>query len=377
MVGTSARHELEPPTVRDGRRATPPAHRLRPGTELAGRYRVLGVLGEGGWGVVYRARDLTLELDVALKVLHPSIASDPSRAAAFRNEVRVARMVTHPNVCRLHDLVEASGACFITMELVAGEALSARIARGPLPLPEALRILRDVASGLAAAHAAGIIHRDLKPANVLLAGDRALIADFGIACERRACERRVAGAGPLTVVGTRGYMAPEQATGAAIDARIDVYALGLLAMALVTDQRASQAINRTVHASDDLPPAIIDPTPWLDGVDPELAAVIRDCLAIAPGDRPRDAGAVLPRLEALAPTARLLAAPPAAARLLAATITAPTAAAIATTPATAPAAPVARLDRAVARWHRRLIVPGVLGTAVLLALAWLAAHAVR
>jgi serine/threonine protein kinase len=353
MVGSSARHELEPPTVRDGaRRATPPAHRLRPGTELAGRYRVFGVLGEGGWGVVYRARDLTLELDVALKVLHPSIASDPSRAAAFRNEVRVARMVTHPNVCRLHDLVETPGACFITMELIAGEALSARLARGPLSLPEALRILRDVASGLAAAHAAGIIHRDLKPANVLLAGDRALIADFGIACEHRA------DTGPRTVVGTRGYMAPEQATGASIDARIDVYALGLLALTLVTDQRASQAVSRTLHPSDDLPPAIVDPVPWIDGVVPELAAVIRDCLAIAPGDRPRDAGAVLPRLEALAPTARLLAAPPA------------------TAIAAAPATPVARLDRAVARWHRRLIVPGVLGTAVLLALA-LAALAAR
>jgi serine/threonine protein kinase len=305
-----AQRGLDVPTLCEGARAARPASALRPGTELADRYRVLDRLGEGGWGVVYRARDLTLELDVALKLLHPEVAHDPTKVAVFRHEVRIARMVTHPNVCRLHDLVATPSSCFITMEYVAGEPLSARLARGRLARPEALRVLRDVTRGLAAAHAAGVIHRDLKPANVLVTGERAVIADFGVACEGRTL-----GDGPHKVVGTRGYMAPEQTTGAPIDARVDVYALGLLAVILLTGQRppltmtctlaeraeatGAQATGAT-DAADGVP---FDPAALLDGepaLAPALVALIRDCLATSPAARPRDAGAVLRRIAALA-----------------------------------------------------------------------------
>ena len=127
-------------------------------------------------GAVYRARDLTLDADIAVKVLDREVACDPKRVEYFRNEVRIARKVTHPNVCRLHDLVEADGLWLITMQYVEGSSLADRLRRdGALPVAEALRILRDIAAGLAAAHEAGVVHRDLKPANVLLlaAGDGA------------------------------------------------------------------------------------------------------------------------------------------------------------------------------------------------------------
>jgi len=273
--------DLEAPTLREGARAAPRPGRLAAGSELAGRYRILELLGEGGMGVVYRARDLSLDLDVALKLLHPGIAGDPDKLAVFRNEVRVGRMVTHPNVCRLHDLVDGAGSCFITMEHVAGEPLSARLARGRLALPDALRVLRDVARGLAAAHAAGVVHRDLKPSNVLLAGERAVIADFGIAGECRALA-----AGPQHAAGTRGFMAPEQIAGTALDARVDVYALGVLGFLLATGSRPSA-----------LPVAELG----FAGLPADLAALLADCLAAEPAERPRDAGAVLRRLDELAP----------------------------------------------------------------------------
>jgi tetratricopeptide (TPR) repeat protein len=284
--------ELEPPTRREGApRARLPPGTLRTGVTLAGRYRIASVLGIGGMGIVYLARDLTLELDIALKVLHPRIAHDAAKLAFFRNEVRVARMVTHPNVCRLHDLEERPDSCFITMEYIAGESLAARLARGPIELSAALAILRDVASGLSAAHAAGVVHRDLKPSNVLMTRDRAVVADFGIASEGSAL-----GAGRQSVAGTPGYMAPEQASGGPLDTRVDVYAFGVLAFVLTTG-----------HLPPEIAPTVAEPTAvpemaalssTLTALPPGLAALIADCVATAPADRPRDAGEVLRRLDA-------------------------------------------------------------------------------
>jgi hypothetical protein len=290
-------NEREAPTMREGaaRIEPPAAAQLRIGTTLAGRFVIVGVLGEGGWGVVYRARDQTLEIDVALKVLHPRIASDHAKLAFFRNEVRVARKVTHPNVCRLHDLVEVADTCFITMEYVAGESLLARLQRGRLAPDHARRVLRDVTAGLAASHAAGVIHRDLKPSNVLVAADRAVVADFGIAGEDR-----VLAAGPQRVVGTRGYMAPEQATGAPIDARADVYALGVLAFLVLTGVRPPQV--PTLSLSSHTPPPVLlldELAPHLRDQPPALTALILACLAADPAHRPADAGAVLARLARL------------------------------------------------------------------------------
>ena len=207
------------------------------GKLISKRYRILEHVGEGGMGAVYRARDTVLDAEVALKRLHPDVADDRDKVAFFRNEVRIARRITHPNVCRLHDLDDGPDGCFITMEYVDGESLASRLRSGSLPHLEAMRILRAVAAGLAAAHAAGVIHRDLKPSNILLADERVVIADFGIASEGV-----LLASGPQSVAGTVGYMAPEQARGEPLDARADVYAFGVLACVLLTGARPTPAI---------------------------------------------------------------------------------------------------------------------------------------
>lgn len=200
------------------------------GATLGERYRVLEYLGRGGMGVVYRARDTQLCTDIALKLVAPEVSGDPDRLEALRAEVRLARLVTHPNVCRIHDLEQADAELFVTMELIDGESVQARLEReGCLPLEAARRILHDVVVGLIAIHASGVVHRDLKLSNVLLdaATGRAIIADFGVAF---AIDR-----GSDGIAGTPGYMAPEQAAGAAVDARADVFALGALARRMLGD----------------------------------------------------------------------------------------------------------------------------------------------
>src|SRR5579859_3600882 len=144
------------------------------GVTLAGRYALLSILGQGGMGLVYRATDLELEQEIAIKVLHPALTADPDALARFKREVITARAITHPNVIRIHDFGVATnstpgipGQAFISMELLPGGTLADRIIRGPVPLPEALSIGAALCEGLQAAHAQGVIHRDLKPQNVL------------------------------------------------------------------------------------------------------------------------------------------------------------------------------------------------------------------
>ena len=145
--------------------------RFPPGTVLAGRYRVLGLLGRGGMGEVYRADDLKLGQPVALKFLPESAARNPDRLARFHSEVRIARQVSHPNVCRVYDIGEIDGAAFLSMEYVDGEDLGSLLRRiGRLPGDKALEIARKLCAGLAAAHDKGVLHRDLKPANIMLDG---------------------------------------------------------------------------------------------------------------------------------------------------------------------------------------------------------------
>src|SRR5690606_1908789 len=255
------------------------------GAVLGQRYRLLELLGQGGMGAVYRARDLTLEADVAVKILAPEVAGDPARVEYFRNEVRTARKVTHPAVCRLHDLVESDGLWLITMQYAAGESLADRLRRGPvLPVAESLGVLADVAAGLAAAHRAGVVHRDLKPANVLLArGEaRALVADFGIASDVTQLARAT-----VDVAGTRGYMSPEQAAGRAVDARRDVYAFGVLAHRMLTGELPATAPSR-VGVTDVGGPAARLP----EAAPPGLITLIDRCLAGEPDDRPADGAAI-------------------------------------------------------------------------------------
>lgn len=206
--------------------------RLATGTVLAARFRIENVLGLGGMGVVYRATDLALDIPVALKLLRPELAARPDSFERFRQELLTARQVSSARVVRIHDLAQDEGQWFITMDLIEGDALDRRIDReGALPPDQAIAIARQLAEGLAAAHAKGVVHRDLKPANVLLdAQGNAYITDFGVA--------RSLASGGLTqsgaVIGTPDYLSPEQARGEPVDGRSDLYALGLILYEMLT-----------------------------------------------------------------------------------------------------------------------------------------------
>ena len=204
---------------------------LPPGDQL-GRYEIVDLLGEGSMGEVYRARDLRLGRDVALKVLRPELAADPERLGRFEREARAASALNHPNVVSLFDVGEHEGAPYLVTELLEGETLRDRCGRGRIPLSEALSIAAQIVEGLDAAHSKGIVHRDLKPENVfLLPGGRVKVLDFGLAKLLEGED----GTGPGenivvttagTVLGTVEYMAPEQMRGQAADHRADLYSLG-------------------------------------------------------------------------------------------------------------------------------------------------------
>lgn len=204
--------------------------RLQAGSAFGTRYRILQRLGEGGMGIVYKAWDDQLSIPVALKLIRPEAMTDPVAALQmerrFKRELVLARQVTHKNVVRIHDLGELGTFKYFTMPFIEGQDLGAVIAReGKLPVARGLRIARQVAAGLSAAHELGIVHRDLKPENVMLdADDTAVIMDFGLARTNDGANLTMTGA----VMGTLGYMAPEQARGEAIDQRVDIYAWGLL-----------------------------------------------------------------------------------------------------------------------------------------------------
>lgn len=205
---------------------------FRSGDVIADRFRVERLLGMGGMGVVYLAHDLKLDVDVALKLLRPELASRPDAFERFRQELLLARQVSSPHVVRIHDLVQHGPAWLISMDFVAGESLEHRLDRGgPLPPAEAIAITRQLALGLAAAHQRQVVHRDLKPANVLLTeGGDALITDFGVA--RSAGVTGITGSG--VVIGTPDYLSPEQARAETVDGRSDLYALGLILFEMLT-----------------------------------------------------------------------------------------------------------------------------------------------
>jgi tetratricopeptide (TPR) repeat protein len=222
------------PPLKDTDTGTDLARRLAPGTLVAGRYRVVAIAGIGGMGVIYKARDEELDVDVALKVLRPDLGADPDWIARFRRELVLARQVTHRNVVRIHDIGESQGLRFLTMRYVEGRSLLEILrAEGALPVDRAVRIVRQVAEALQHAHEAGVVHRDLKPGNILVeADDTAYVTDFGVA--------RSLGREGLTrtgaIVGTPEYLSPEQVAGEAIDGRSDLYALGILFYEILTGE---------------------------------------------------------------------------------------------------------------------------------------------
>src|SRR6476646_1644889 len=245
-----------------------------PGAIFAGRYRMLERLGRGGMGEVWCADDLVLHTQVALKV---GRSASPEGRERLLNEVRLARQITHPAVCRVFDVGDAEGGIFYTMELVRGEDLASLVRRvGRLPSEKVVDIALQLCAGLAAAHAQGVLHRDLKPANVMIDDHGAVrITDFGIAITRTEASGRSA------LTGTPAYMAPEQRTfGASLSEQTDLYALGLVLYELVTG-------GPPVLGANGNPPA--SPSTLVPNVDPALDQIVIQALAADPAARPPSA----------------------------------------------------------------------------------------
>ncbi len=256
--------------------------RFTPGAVVAGRYRIVGLLGRGGMGEVYRADDLKLGQPVALKFLPPHLEKDSERLALLFHEVKIARQITHPNVCRVYDLGEADGVYFLSMEYIDGEDLSSLLRRiGRLPWGKALETARQVAAGLAAAHEAGILHRDLKPANLMIDGQgQARVTDFGLAALSDTVH------GPAVRSGTPAYMAPEQLAGREVTVRSDIYALGLVLYELFTGERAFAADSVTASSLSRPVATPAPPSTLRDGFDPAVERLLLRCLAPEPANRP-------------------------------------------------------------------------------------------
>lgn len=278
--------------------------RFETGTRLGTRYRIVALLGRGGMGEVYRADDLELGQSVALKFLPESVSRNAAELARFRNEVRVARQIAHPNVCRVYDIGEIDGHVFLSMEYIDGEDLASVLRRMGRPSTDkALEIARQICLGLAAAHEAGMLHRDLKPANVMIDGrGRARITDFGLAglADELAREGRIAG--------TPGYMAPEQLKDGRASARSDLYALGLVLYEVFTGRRAFTATSLADMRQQQESGSFTSLTDLVRDLDPAVERVVLRCLETDPESRPASAYAVLGALPGGDPLAAALAA---------------------------------------------------------------------
>ncbi len=248
------------------------------GTMLAERYEIIALLGEGGMGAVYKARDNELDRLVAIKLIRPELASNPEILGRFKQELILAREVTHRNVIRIFDLGQASGLKFITMQFVEGRDLRAVLReRGKLPPAEGVQIISQVCRALESAHAAGVVHRDLKPQNIMLdPNDRVYVMDFGIAHSLETPGMTQTGA----LLGTPEYMSPEQAKGIKVDARSDLFAVGIIFYELLTGispYKAETALATLLKRTQErpLPPSEVDPT-----IPKPISDVIMKCLEI-------------------------------------------------------------------------------------------------
>jgi serine/threonine-protein kinase len=252
------------------------------GTVLANRYRIIGLLGKGGMGEVYKAEDLELDQLVALKFLPETFSNNEELLRRFRGEVKTARRVSHGNVCKVFDIGEVEGLYYLSMEYIDGDDLSLLLGRiGRLPSDKATEISRQICMGLSAIHKVGILHRDLKPANIIIdSRGEARITDFGIA----GLEEDVQG--EESRVGTPAYMSPEQIAGKEVTRKSDIYSLGLLLYEIFTGKQAFQA---------DTIPELLDQhttaTPMraseiITGIDPLVEDLIAQCLEKDPSHRP-------------------------------------------------------------------------------------------
>lgn len=298
-TGTEAPTSLGPPASTPAMSSADSGQhgRFLPGTMVAGRYRIVGLLGRGGMGEVYRADDLKLGQQVALKFLPGRMVADDEQVKRLFDEVRMARNVSHPNVCRVWDVSETEGMHYVSMEYVDGEDLSSLLRRiGRLPEDKAVEIARQLCAALAAAHDEGILHRDLKPANVMLDGrGRVKLTDFGLSA---VAEVRA---------GTPIYMAPEQLDGTGVSVQSDLYSLGLVLHELFTGKRVFEAdgfdeLSRLHQTS------MTTSLTRTSGLDPAVDRVIQRCLEKDPDKRPKSALAVAAGLPGADPLAAALAA---------------------------------------------------------------------
>ncbi len=302
-------HPSDAPTVFD---LVPPSSRLRTtspefeglnsadvfqeGTVLGGRYKILRVLGQGGMGSVYQARDQELDRVIALKVIRPELASNPGILQRFKQELILSRNVTHKNVVRIYDMGEAGGTKFITMEYVDGEDLRGLLSRiGKLTPSEAVDVIQQIGRALEAAHAEGVIHRDLKPQNVMRDPQgRVVVMDFGLARSLEAPGMTQTGA----LVGTLEYMSPEQAMGSELDQRSDIFALGLIFFELLAGKvpyKADTAIASLMRRTQERAIPVCD----LDNSVPKsLSAIVSRCLERDRNDRFQNARELLQQLDA-------------------------------------------------------------------------------
>ena len=279
---------------------------LAPGTRL-GPYEIIGLLGAGGMGEVYRARDTRLDRMVAVKVLATAFASDQQLRERFEREARSIAALNHPHICTLHDIGHEGDLAFLVMEILDGETLAARLARGALPLEQALRHAIEIAGALDKAHRAGIVHRDLKPGNIMLTKAGAKLLDFGLAKREMPA---VAGSGlsvfPTTppnlttqgtILGTFQYMAPEQLEGREADARTDIFAFGTVLYEMVTGKKAFEGKSQVgligaILERDPAPVSMIQPTS-----PAALDRVVQRCLAKDPDERWQSAGDLAAQLK--------------------------------------------------------------------------------
>jgi serine/threonine protein kinase len=278
--------------------------RFTPGAIIGERYRIVALLGRGGMGEVYRAEDLRLAQVVAIKFLPEALSRDASALARFHSEVRVARQVSHPNVCRVFDIGDAEGIPFLTMEYVDGEDIASLIRRiGRLPQDKATEISRQICAGLAAAHERGVVHRDLKPANVMLDGSgKVRLTDFGLAGIAATIQ------GAEIRAGTPAYMAPEQLSGKEVTTKSDIYSLGLVMYEILTGKRAYDAatLPELIKAREEAAPT--NPSTLVRDLDPLIERVILRCLEKDPAKRPISALQVSAALPGGDPLAAALAA---------------------------------------------------------------------
>src|SRR4051812_45743141 len=266
---------------------------LQTGTRL-GPYEVLSLIGAGGMGEVYQARDTRLDRTVAVKVLASELAADPEFRAGFAHEAKAISALNHPHICGLFDIGREQETDYLVLELLEGETLAARLERGPLPLAQVLRFGIEIADALEAAHSKGIVHRDLKPGNVMLTAGGVKLLDFGLAKHTTGAAGQAlsmlattpgTGTAQGTIIGTLQYMAPEQVQGAPADARTDIFALGTILYEMATGRRAFEAKTQASLIAKILETDVPAVSTLAVVAPPVFDHVVEGCLAKESSDR--------------------------------------------------------------------------------------------